>query len=75
MCPKKSNPVRATTIISGYYIKTISYDPIKSVICTISQTDLGGMVPATLVNTFAAKAPKDWINNLKNGLKLLREKK
>jgi hypothetical protein len=75
MCPKKSSPVRASTIISGYYIRTISKDPVKSVLCTISQTDLGGLVPAALVNTFAAKAPKDWVNNLKNGLKLLKEKK
>jgi hypothetical protein len=74
MCPVQSKFVRANTIISGYYLQELNSNPPSTLICTVSQTDIGGIIPKTVVNSLAAKAPKDWIMNLKAGLKIIKNK-
>ncbi len=64
---------RATTLISGYYIKEI--DQVKSIIYVISQTDFGGSIPKFLVNSVSSKAPKEWIMNLIKGCKIAKSSK
>jgi hypothetical protein len=73
-CPKLKKFVRAQTYISGYYIQTIEKDPPKSKFCTISQTDIGGSIPLSLINAFSKKAPKEWINTFKKGLDKIKNK-
>ena len=73
-CPVISKFVRANTLISGYFMQTIQANPPKSLICTISQTDIGGSLPKGIVNNLAAKAPKDWILSLIKGLNALKNK-
>lgn len=73
-CPVQKNLVRAHTYISGYYIQTISLNPLKSLICTVSKTDIGGSIPKFVLNTLSANAPQNWIKSLLNGLKVLKSK-
>jgi hypothetical protein len=73
-CPVQNDPVRATTIISGYFITT-DPDSSKSTIRTLSQTDLGGSLPTSMVASFASKAPKEWIEKLRKGLDKIRNEK
>lgn len=40
LAPEKPKFVRAHTVISGYYIQTISVSPPKTFISIISQTDI-----------------------------------
>lgn len=67
--------MRANTIISGYYISSNAEDQSKSIIRTISQTDLGGNIPVKSVTGFTSKAPKEWILKLKKGLENIRKNK
>jgi hypothetical protein len=75
LCPLKNNCVRANTIISGYYIQTISANPLRTRISGITQTDVRGSIPKMIVNRIAQNAPKEWMKNLLNGCKLVKEKK
>ena len=74
-CPVYKKYVRAETIISGYYIQTISLNPPKTHLGIISQNDIKGNIPAWLVNSVAQKAPKEWINNLIKGCERVRANK
>ena len=70
-CPPNKKYVRAKTIISGYYIQD---DPNKqgcSIVGSLSQTDVGGEIPVSIINKFAAKGSKDWVKNLKEGCKIV----
>jgi hypothetical protein len=73
-CPVIPKFVRANTFISGYYMKTLQNDPPRSIICTVSQTDIGGNIPKAMVNSLASKAPKEWILALIKGLQTLKNK-
>ena len=73
-CPVISKFVRAISVNAGFFFQTIQTDPPKTKICSISQTDYGGSLPKTLVNSMTAKAPKDWILNLTKGLGILKGK-
>jgi hypothetical protein len=66
--------VRANTVISGYFIKTISHNPVKTLMSVISQTDIRGKIPTSLVNSVAQKAPRDWVNNLLKGCEKIKNK-
>ena len=56
-CPKKKNFVRAETILSGFIIRDLGNGASQFTI--ISQTDVKGTIPKTLVNMIAASlAPK-----------------
>lgn len=81
-CPEKRKKVRANIIISGYFIKTLSYNPPKTFLSIVSQTDikvylkliLQGSIPKWLVNTAAQKAPKEWVANLLKGCQMVRQR-
>lgn len=75
LAPEYPKFVRADTIISGYFIKTLSLNPVKTLISIISQTDIKGSIPAWIVNSAAQKAPKEWINNLMKGCEKVRAQK
>jgi hypothetical protein len=75
LCPVKSSHIRANTIISGYYIQTISKNPLRTRLTGITQTDIKGMIPKMIVNRISQSAPKEWMKNLVNGCKLVKEKK
>ncbi len=72
LAPEYPNFVRAETIISGYYIKTISLNPLRTLVGIITQTDIKGSIPNWLVNSVAQKAPKEWIYNLMKGCERVR---
>lgn len=74
-CPVYKNIVRAETIISGYYIKTISVNPHKTFLSIISQNDIKGNIPTYIVNKVSQTAPKDWIKTLIKGCEMVRLKK
>jgi hypothetical protein len=75
LCPVKNNFIRANTVISGYYIETLSTNPLRTRLSGITQTDVKGMIPKMIVNRVAQNAPKEWMKNLLNGCKIVREKK
>lgn len=72
LCPAKPKFIRADTVISGYFIKTLSTSPMKTLVSIISQTDIRGAIPTWLVNSVAQKAPKEWVNNLMKGCEKVR---
>eukprot|EP00357_Protocruzia_adherens_P011534 CAMPEP_0115010872 /NCGR_PEP_ID=MMETSP0216-20121206/23608_1 /TAXON_ID=223996 /ORGANISM="Protocruzia adherens, Strain Boccale" /LENGTH=833 /DNA_ID=CAMNT_0002379237 /DNA_START=127 /DNA_END=2628 /DNA_ORIENTATION=+ len=73
--PTARRCVRAHTFISGYVIRQVSDNPIKTTVTIISQLDLKGLLPKTLVNMASAKAPADWTKALVKGcFKLMKEK-
>jgi hypothetical protein len=74
-CPVKSSCIRANTIISGYYIETISSNPVKTRLSGITQTDIRGMIPKMIVNRLSQSAPKEWMKNLLNGCKIVKHRK
>ena len=75
LCPVKPKFVRAETLISGYFIKTINVFPPRTLISIISQTNIKGMIPAWLVNQVAKSAPKEWLDNLTKGCEKVRANK
>ena len=58
-CPEKSRTVRAETLISGYIMEpaTDSKGRPSTRLTIISQNDIKGVVPKTLVNMAAGKGP------------------
>jgi hypothetical protein len=74
-CPIYKKTVRAETIISGYFIKTLNIDPPKTFLSIISQNDIKGKIPTTLVNRLSQTAPKDWVKNLLKGCEMVKQKK
>ncbi len=74
-CPVLSKFVRAISLRSGYFIKTIQHDPPQSKIVSVSQSDFGGSLPRPLVVSMTSKAPKDWVLSLKKGLDKIKKEK
>lgn len=74
-CPIYKNVIRAETIISGYYIKTLSVNPPKTFLSIISQNDVKGKIPTYLVNKVSQTAPKDWVKSLLKGCEIVRQNK
>lgn len=72
LCPETPKFVRANTIISGYYIHTISTNPLKTMVSIISQTDIKGNIPKWLVNSVSQKAPKKWVTSLIQGCEMVK---
>lgn len=75
LCPPKPKFIRADTIISGYFIKTLSTSPLKTQVSIITQIDIKGSIPAWVVNSVSQKAPKEWVNNLMKGCEKVRVNK
>jgi len=59
--------VRGETSISGYILEPIGATGTK--LTLVSQNDIKGLIPKSIVNMVAAKAPKQWVANLKKGCK------
>ena len=75
LAPEFKKFVRAETIISGYYIQTVSLNPPVILLSIVSQTDIKGNIPNKLVNMVSQKAPKEWVNNLIKGCERIRANK
>jgi hypothetical protein len=71
--PEYSKFVRAHTYISGYYIREISTNPIVTRLVIIARNDIRGLIPKFIVNSASAKAPKQWVENLKAGCAKIRK--
>jgi hypothetical protein len=52
----------------------MSFEPMRTYLSIIAQTDIKGSIPKWLVNTVAQKAPKEWVSNLVKGCQLIRDK-
>ena len=75
-CPAIKSNIRAHTTISGYIIRPDPKNPGSTLMTILTQTDIKGLVPKFIVNTAAAKAPKDWTRNfIKNAERLINEGK
>ena len=68
-CPEKPKMVRGETMIGGYILE--EEKNVKGQVCTrmilVSQNDIKGIIPKSLVNMGAAKAPRQWVQNLIKG--------
>lgn len=68
-CPDKPKIVRGDTVISGYILER--YNNAKgresTKLTIITQNDIKGLVPKSIVNMAASKAPKQWVTNLITG--------
>ena len=62
--PPNRNKIRGETIVSGYLITALDKNSCQLEL--ISMVDIKGDVPKFLYNLVATKAPKSWIENLKN---------
>jgi START domain len=67
--PPKKGAIRAETLISGYIIRPTSEKTCKVTI--ISQNDIKGLIPKSIVNSIASKAPVEWVNTMNKGCKLV----
>mmetsp|Transcript_4056 Transcript_4056/g.3392 ORF Transcript_4056/g.3392 Transcript_4056/m.3392 type:complete len:170 (+) Transcript_4056:1240-1749(+) len=65
--PVYKGTIRADTIISGYVIEQIQDNPPITKLTIISQNDIKGLIPKTIVNMASGRAPKQWVNNLISG--------
>ena len=70
-CPEKPKTVRAETLISGYIIapdnntnNNTSKRTLGTRLTMVSQNDIKGVIPLTLVNQGASKGPRQWLGNL-----------
>lgn len=70
-CPVNKKCIRAETIISGYYMQDDPKEPGHTILGVLSQTDIKGDIPVFLVNKFAPKSSKSWINSLKKGCEIV----
>jgi hypothetical protein len=62
--PPQKSAIRGETVISGYIIRPAPHDPNSSELVIISQVDIKGAIPKTIVNYVASKAPLDWVNKM-----------
>ena len=69
---KQSGYVRALALLSGYLFKKVDDNTTKVQVCI--QTDLKGLIPKMVVNKFAKKAPKKWIESVQKGYAELKTK-
>jgi hypothetical protein len=70
-CPINKKCIRAETVISGYYMKDDPEEPGHTLLGVLSQTDIKGDIPVFLVNKFAPKSSKSWINSLTKGCEIV----
>jgi hypothetical protein len=73
-CPLVKNKVRANTIISGYFIRTESTNPMICHLSVIAQTDVAGKIPTWIVNKISQSAPNEWIRNLHKGCEMIKQR-
>jgi hypothetical protein len=62
-CPEKANIIRAETLISGYILeRAVNNDgSVDTSIIMISQNDIKGVLPKSIVNMISVKGPKQWV--------------
>ena len=70
-CPINKKCIRAETVISGYYMQDDPDEPGHTLLGVLSQTDIKGDIPVFLVNKFAPKSSKNWINSLTKGCEIV----
>ena len=70
-CPINKKCIRAETVISGYYMQDDPDEPGHTLLGVLSQTDIKGDIPVFLVNKFAPKSSKSWINSLTKGCEIV----
>jgi len=63
--PPAKNRIRGETHIAGYIIKPSLTKPGSTELCVLTQCDIKGKVPKTIVNMVASRAPADWVNKLR----------
>ena len=70
-CPERSSTIRAETEISGYILEEDidAKGKISTKLTIISQNDIKGVVPKSVLNMVCGKGPKVWVGNLINGCK------
>lgn len=69
--PPVPKVIRAETVISGYIIRPGPNDTCTVTI--ITQNDIKGLIPTSIVNRVASKAPADWVKNMVKGCKMAIE--
>jgi hypothetical protein len=68
-CPEKPKMVRANTILGGYILEEEKNPKggYNTKMIIISQNDIKGIIPKSIVNMAAGKAPREWVKNLIKG--------
>lgn len=69
--PPVPKVIRAETVISGYIIRPGPNDTCTVTI--ITQNDIKGLIPTSIVNRVASKAPADWVKNMIKGCNMAIE--
>lgn len=70
--PPRPKIIRAETLVSGYILRPTG--PKSCKVTIITQNDIKGLIPTSIVNRVAAKAPLDWVTNLQKGCKIIQER-
>ena len=69
--PVYKNFVRAHTTIAGYLFKEISAFPLRCSLSIVSQVDIKGLIPKSIVNMCAGRSSRNWVRSYREGCKKL----
>jgi len=67
-CPPQPKPVRATKHIAGQILLRVDADPNKCVFHGVALVDMGGVMPASMVQSFQPKRMFENVTNLKQAI-------
>lgn len=73
-CPIRSSHIRANTVITTFYIKTISINPPVTKFYFVGQNDVKGSIPTFVINMIASKNPKRFVDQLIIGCGMVKSK-
>mmetsp|Transcript_38614 Transcript_38614/g.43862 ORF Transcript_38614/g.43862 Transcript_38614/m.43862 type:complete len:247 (-) Transcript_38614:74-814(-) len=62
--PEFTDVIRAETLISGYCVRPDPEDATTVILETLSQTDVKGLIPVSIINYFAGRKIANWIATL-----------
>lgn len=63
--------IRAHTHIAGYLFKQLSSFPLRCAIYIVSQVDVKGLIPKSIVNWCAARSCRQWVDAYEAGCRLM----
>lgn len=70
--PPRPKVIRAETLVSGYIIRPTVEN--TSIITIITSNDIKGLIPTSIVNRVASKAPLEWVKSLTKGCEYVLNK-
>jgi len=73
--PPVKGRVRGETYFAGYILRPSKKSSNSTDLCILSQVDIKGNIPKSIVNMVAGKAPAEWVNKLTKACEKARQEK